>query len=346
MVQIEYPQFITPEKYDHYLERGWFRSSFMMYKSEILCINNGLSSIVNIRVDLKDYEIKKRHKKLLRRNDSLFEVNLCPLNIHNEAERLYQQQKQKFQGFIHSTLKDYLFANMEVVPYNTKQIEVRHEGRLIAMSIVDLGLNSIASILGLYDLKAKQFSLGKYTMLKELEFAKNTGIKWYYPGYILDQESSFNYKLNFAPCEYLNEEGEWVPFELFKSELCKAHEIREKTKEIELFLDKKGIDHKKWYYPYFSFGFLAHNSEGLFLNKALFIELRDNGNYKLILSWDIQSKCYILELIWPFAEPERFMNIDPSSEYLADDNCYMTLSESELINSGRNLELLVRNIDS
>lgn len=345
MVQIEYPQFVSPEKYDEYLHKGWFRSSFMMYKSEILCINSGLSSIVNIRIDLEKFIPKKRHRKIIRKNDSRFEVSIQSLNISFEADQLYQQQKQKFQGFIHNNLKDYLFATMEMVPYNTKQLEVRFEGKLIALSIIDIGLSSIASILGLYDLNFKEYSLGNYTMLKEMEFAKDSGLKWYYPGYILDQESSFNYKLKFSECQYMNEDSEWLPFSAYDPQACKAHKIRMKTQEIMDSLQPLNMDIKQWYYPYFSFGYLSSNVDSQFLNKALFIEIDHDGFGKRILSYDIQDDLFYLENIWPYPEPERFMNIDPSQEYLVDDNCYMKLSESETIDADRVLaKLIQRNI--
>ena len=36
-------------------------------------------------------------------------------------------------------------------------------------------------------------------MLKEVEYGKRTGRKWFYPGYILDKRSDFDYKLKLGP---------------------------------------------------------------------------------------------------------------------------------------------------
>ena len=43
-----------------------------------------------------------------------------------------------------------------------------------------------------------KYSLGTYTLLKEAEYGKRTGRRWFYPGYILDKRSD-DYKLKLGP---------------------------------------------------------------------------------------------------------------------------------------------------
>ena len=55
----------------------------------------------------------------------------------------------------------------------------------------------MASLLGLYDEDYKSWSLGKLTMLKEIEFGIKTEENGY-PGYVLDLDN-FDYKLELGP---------------------------------------------------------------------------------------------------------------------------------------------------
>jgi len=70
IVQTYFPNRLSPARYDTYLASGWFRGSVMLYKMDLLCIEDDIFSVVNIRLKLDDHQFKKRHEKIMRKNDA------------------------------------------------------------------------------------------------------------------------------------------------------------------------------------------------------------------------------------------------------------------------------------
>ena len=145
----------------------------MLYKMDLLCVDSDVFSVVNIRLGLDQYAIKKRHRKIKKRVESRFTVTCGEVTLHDEHQRLYEQHKSRFKGFIHATLDEYLHAGFHSTVFDTMQICVFDGDVLIAASYFDLGERSMASLIGMYDEGYADYSLGIYTMLKEIEFAFN-----------------------------------------------------------------------------------------------------------------------------------------------------------------------------
>jgi leucyl-tRNA---protein transferase len=82
--------------------------------------------------------------------------------------------------------------------FNTYEINIYDHGKLIGYSFFDVGITSMASIIGIFDQSYSKHSLGIYTMLLEMEYAKSMQLKYYYPGYVAYEPSQFNYKLRLS----------------------------------------------------------------------------------------------------------------------------------------------------
>ena len=91
------------------------------------------------------------------------------------------------------------------------QFDVFDGDRLIATSFFHLGTRSMAGNYCIHDPEYSSRSLGTYTMLLELETALQLGFQYYYPGFVYDLPSEFDYKLNFNNLEYFDWWGNWYP---------------------------------------------------------------------------------------------------------------------------------------
>ena len=47
LVQRYYPRTLSHDQLDKYLENGWFRSAFMLYRSQMICLKGDVYSVVN-----------------------------------------------------------------------------------------------------------------------------------------------------------------------------------------------------------------------------------------------------------------------------------------------------------
>ncbi len=315
IVQTYFPQKLAPSRYDAYLAAGWFRGSIMLYKMDLLCVEDDLFSVVNIRLNLEDYQPKKRLSKLLRKNEDLFEIAIGPAQIDEERERLYDLQRPKFKGFIHSTLNDYLHSGFFRTVFNTWEVAVYDGTHLAAVSYFDLGENSVASLIGLIDPDYQKFSLGIYTMLQELNFSKSMGKRWYYPGYILDKQSSFSYKLRLGEFEYYNANRRWSKIANYNPEESVAFKVKSKISALVGAFEKNRLWMNERLYPYFSMGYM-YSFQIKFVRYPVLINtgiIRPNGI--VFTSYDLEHDSFAV-IVGNHAEDySQLVNMEMSLEY-------------------------------
>jgi leucyl-tRNA---protein transferase len=331
---------INGKQYDNYLERGWFRSGSTMYKNEFLCIQDDLSSAVNIRLDLSTFEFRKRQRKLIRNNDDALRVEVHPFDFSEKIQELYLKQRKRFFAFIHRNYYEAISigSNYEI------QFHVLHfyyKEDLIAVSFIDIGEKALASCLCLYDENYSRFSLGYYSMLKEIELAKALNLKYYYPGYVLDNSDAFDYKLRLGDMEYLKGEQQWLPYSEYNPIETLAYQFREKIKQLELRLDSIGLEYRKVLYPLFSSAQFFSSKDRL-VRYPIYLILEESKStveeeneefVSLIFSWDIELQKYVLVFAKQTEDYEGTFQMALSQDYL-ESNSY----QLEIM---RNLETIV-----
>lgn len=296
LVQTHFPHRLSAKRYDQYLASGWFRGSVMLYKMDVLCMENDLYSVLNIRLDLEKNELSRSLRKIQNRGNNRFKVSIGNVKITEEAEALYRDHKRRFKGFVHNTLREYLYSSMPTTVFNTKEVRVYDGEKLIACSYFDLGENSVASLLGVYDESYKNVSLGIFTMLAEMNFAKDSGFKWYYPGYILNESGQFDYKLRIGKFQFYNHNKRWVPFNGRPKEKSSALKMLDSLGVAKKHLDHLGLDYTLKFYPYFGIGYLDMWDES-FLKSPAVLQLESKSKTQLLLlSYDLTHEIYSLDL--------------------------------------------------
>lgn len=291
---------LAPVRLDAFLAHGWFRSSFLLYKAELICYEGKLHSVINIRTKLQAYQPSKSLRKVLRRNDARFRTVIGPARIDADRERLYKMHKERFGGVVYNGLKyffygEHLFPN----PFDTYELAVYDGERLVAVSYFDMGRQGMASLLGLYDKAYNKHSLGMYTMLKEVEYAQSLGLKYYYPGYILDKTEALDYKLRLGATQYYNwETMRWRKWQSRKAIPSVADAYLQRLKDFNKHLRASNIRHRIFLNPYFSNG---SYQDSPYIQGAAFIYLyikqRDaQGVYLLIIEYWPEEDTYVLSL--------------------------------------------------
>lgn len=324
LVQTHFPQKLSPKRYDHYLASGWFRGSVMLYKMDLLCLENNLYSVINIRLNLEKHLLKKSLSKIKRRGKAKFRIEIGNVQLNDQKDELYALQKYKFQGFIHESLQDFLYSGFRNTVFDTKEICVYDGDCLIACSYFDLGEKSMASLLGLHHPDYANFSLGIFTMLMEIEFAKEHGFKWYYPGYILNEDQGFKYKLRLGNYEYYNTNKRWSNYTQFDPQDTVSDRINQLNNLLEAKLIENEIAYKKWLYPYFGIGYM-NMWDISFLKTPVLIELAQSNIHKLIAAYDVDEEEYQLFWCEHAAGHEQMMNMSISENMKGSDNLLLKL---------------------
>ncbi len=257
----------------------------MLYKVDLLCIESGIFGVVNVRMNLDRFELKKSQRKRIARCDRRFSFSIGRAKPDAEKEALYVLHKKRFKGFIHPTLNEYLTSGFHRTVFDTREVCVYDGDRLVAVSYFDMGERSMASLIGLQHPDYRKFGLGIYTMLKEIEFGCSAGFKWYYPGYVLDLPSDFDYKLSLGEFEYYTPTKRWGSYRNFDPSGTTGFKVRKSMQELKSGLNACGIPYNERYYPYFSLGFMAP-WQLEFLTMPHFCELAEVDGRRLIVGYE------------------------------------------------------------
>ncbi len=256
-----HPDSLSPGDLDEYLAKGWYRMGQTIFTTHFLCFGSQFYSAIWVRLPLKGYQFSKSLRKIIRRNSNHFQCTIAPAAFDNEKEALYRKYRDAFPGILSPSLQDSLLDGGEHNIYNTYEITVRDEGKLVACSYFDLGLESAASILGFYDPAYSAYSLGLYTMLEEIRYCMGRGMFYFYPGYVVPGYHRFDYKLRIGDVEHYDlGKGDWQPYTGHATAGTPLHTMEQKLTHLHQLLRMARLPSRYMHYPLFEanlFGFWA-----------------------------------------------------------------------------------------
>lgn len=204
-------QAVPPEMMDKLWESGWrhFGSSFYRYSVSI--DEGGLRNITPLRLDLEKFKLSKSQRRVLRKNEDLT-CRFSEAVLSMQARMMFQRHKQRFKANIPEDLDTFLSDTPATVPCLCMQCEVLLGQDLIAISYLDMGESASSAVYGQFEPEHSWRSLGTLTMLKEIEYSRSMGHRWYYPGYATAEPSPYDYKKQLHGLELLDwESGHWGP---------------------------------------------------------------------------------------------------------------------------------------
>lgn len=210
-----YADAVEPWMYDILLADGWrhfgqhfFRYNFGVYEDEI-------RRVIPLRIAIDKFKLSKSQRRTLRRNADL-ETAIRPIEINVETRDLFQRHKTRFRSGVPDSIYDFVARDTDKSPTTVLELSVIEAGRLVAASFFDVGRTSISSIYGIFDPDETTRSLGIFTMLTEIQYARDHGKTLYYHGYAYEGESYYDYKKRFDAIEAFDWAGNWLPLDTGK----------------------------------------------------------------------------------------------------------------------------------
>lgn len=251
--QVHCPDTLTPGELDAYLEAGWFRMGQSIFTTNFLNFRNNYYSAIWLRVDLPYFAGDKTEQKLTKRN-SRFRSVIRKASIDEERESLYAKYKQNISFETSASLRHLLYGKSNHSVFDTHEVCIYDQSRLIAVGYFDLGAHSAAGITCFYDPDYKKFSLGKYLIYLKIRYCKESGLKYFYPGYFVPGYSFFDYKLTIAheQLQYLQlRSNQWLPVEEFTPADIPYAVMKERLTELATALTDRGFRNKLLKYEFF-----------------------------------------------------------------------------------------------
>ncbi len=202
---------------DRALAIGHYRLGCVVFTTAEVEQADSLYPVHWLRYAIANFKSHKGAQELIKRNKN-FKVIFEPLLLNDEIEVLYKKYKNGLSFDISNSLQENLFDfsnyNTNLFLFDSNVIKVYDGDLLIAAGVFDKGEDSIAGIINIYDPAYKKYSLGKNLMLQKMLWAQAQGKRFYYPGYVIENNTKFDYKffLGKACCELFEpEKNIWYP---------------------------------------------------------------------------------------------------------------------------------------
>jgi len=205
--------YLPPQALDAYLEKGWFRMNQTLFITHFLHLESGFYPAVWLRYPLKNGIASLMDKKL-KPIQRRFQIEVKPWQYNPAQEALFSVYRSGAGIDMTPTLHELLMGVEEVNVFNTIQVEVYDNTRLIALGIFDLGEKGAAGITNIFHPDYRKYSLGKALIYAKIQYSKKQGLDWFYPGYAVPGKSRFNYKLDIAPSHteyFCPVSQQWLP---------------------------------------------------------------------------------------------------------------------------------------
>jgi arginine-tRNA-protein transferase len=183
---------LLADAWRHFGER-FFRYNLGIYREEV-------RFVTPLRVRLSDTSFSKSQRRNLRQNADLSTV-IRPIRITPDTEGLFHRHKTRFEHGVPGSIFEFLSHEPSSIPCEGKEVAVYDGEKLVAASFFDVGEVSTSSIYAVFDPYYSARGLGIYTMLKEIEYSRETGKEFYYHGYAYAGESFYDYKKRFSGLE-------------------------------------------------------------------------------------------------------------------------------------------------
>lgn len=200
---------LTPEATDDLLAGGFRRSGDFFYRTQCPQCHECHPT----RVDVEQFQWTRSLRRVLQRGRRDLTFRWGPVQVDDRRVDLYNMHRK----CRHLELDD---RRIDVDDYRaflvdsrcqTRELAIRLDGQLIAVSIVDIGKSSVSAVYTYFDPSAGRFCPGTLAILEQISWARTTGRQWVYLGMYVELNRHLNYKSRFVPQERL-EKGEWRPY--------------------------------------------------------------------------------------------------------------------------------------
>lgn len=201
-----------PAEMDWLWANGWRHFGDYFFRYSLAEHNGRICSVMPLRVDLERFTFSRSQKRALARNREL-NVIIRDSFIDADKAALFDRHRIRFTDNVPDSLHTFLSHQPARVPCQNQEICVYEGQRLLAASFLDLGETATSAVYAIFEPEEHKRSLGIFTMLRAIEFSRQRGCRYYYPGYAYREPSVYDYKKNFAALEYFDWGGCWQPFE-------------------------------------------------------------------------------------------------------------------------------------
>ncbi len=199
------------------VRRGWRR--FGCYFFHPICAH--CNACKNLRIDAQNFRPSRSQKRVMKKNRAtmLYIRKPTMTREHLALYNRFHEYKSGVSGWKYTPITpQHYYENFVDGAHDFgKEVLYFIDDRLVGVDLIDLTDDGISSVYFFYDPDYAKFSLGVYSLLMQIHFARQMGLRWIYLGYWVDGCRSFAYKMDYKPMQILEgfppleEEPAWRP---------------------------------------------------------------------------------------------------------------------------------------
>jgi len=298
LAQVHSPETLDPVELDFYLQQGWFRMGQTIFTTNFLSFRNQLYSAVWLRVFLPQFDTGKTREKLGKTNAG-FRTEFQKASISPDNENLFARYRTSVSFEASSSLYHLLYGKRALNIYDTYEVNIFDDDKLIACGFFDLGSGSAAGITSFYDPAYKKYSLGKFLIYLKMEFCKQLGYQYFYPGYFVPGYSFFDYKLSIGTksLQFLQlASAQWKPIGEFNQAQTPLNIMKDKLQELKELLLQSTIESWIWEYGFFDANLIPELAGREFFDFPLFLCFSGSAEEFInqLIVYDVRDQKYHL----------------------------------------------------
>lgn len=187
------------------IERGYRRFGKMFFRP----ICEGCEECQSIKIDVNNYSYSKSSRRVLKKAKDIKSYIQIPtmsqehLDLFDKYHKFMKDKKDwKYQKTTPEHYYNSFVTGHEEFGY---EVLYYHEDKLIGIDLIDILEDGISSIYFYYDPEYSHLSLGKLSLLLQINLARESNKKWIYLGYYVEGCPSLEYKAQYSP--YLTLDG-------------------------------------------------------------------------------------------------------------------------------------------
>jgi arginine-tRNA-protein transferase len=193
-------------------------------------------------VEVATFKMSDSQRRVWKRCDGKFEITIARPSADKEKIELYRRYGESQHGKGDSNVGDYSEFLVDSIA-DTYELSFRKQGRLAAVSIIDVIPTGVSSVYSYWEPEMREWSIGTYTALFEIELCRRNELPYYYLGYLVPGAKTMNYKAKFGPGEVWDGEN-WLPLPGRDPSEPKMREILETAEQRAREADASHFIHK------------------------------------------------------------------------------------------------------
>ncbi|MEM6364651.1 MAG: arginyltransferase [Planctomycetota bacterium] len=210
---LHYPTgILTASDVDDLLAGGFRRSGTVMYYTRCPTCQ----ACEATRVDVRSFRWTKSMRRVLQRAEKELTMRFQPPIVDDDRVRLYNRHRRGRHldaGGTDSAVDANAYASFLTHScWQTLELEIRLDGELVAVSIMDLGEQSVSAVYTHFEPDYARYSLGTLAILQQIKWAQANHRRWVYLGFYVAENRHLNYKSRFKP-QQRRIHGRWHVFD-------------------------------------------------------------------------------------------------------------------------------------